>query len=43
MPEVFFLTAIVLIPAAVIVVALALIGSSIALLAEHDPLVGRAR
>jgi hypothetical protein len=42
MADVLILGAVVAVPAALILVVLTLIGSSIALLAEHD-LVGRAR
>ena len=34
------LIAVVVVPAALILVALALIGSTVALVAEHDPLAG---
>ena len=43
MPGFLLLAAIVAVPALVILAALALIGSSIALLAEENPLVGHAR
>ena len=43
MADLLLLGAVVALPAALILVVLALIGSSIALLAEHDMLVGRAR
>ncbi len=43
MPAILGLVALVVGPAAVILATLALVGSAVAMLAEHDPLVGRAR
>jgi hypothetical protein len=38
MPGLLMLVAVVIVPAGLILVALALIGSTVALIAEHDPL-----
>jgi hypothetical protein len=43
MPGFLMLFAVIAVPVVVTLVALAMIGSAIALLAEDEPLVGRAR
>ena len=43
MTELLTLLAVIAVPVVVTLIALALIGSTIALMAEHEPLVGRSR